>query len=194
MLERNHKHENRPVFLIAGPCAVENYQMIDSTIGYLLTKNITSIRANIFKPHTSPHSFQGTGLDGLEILSQIKQKYKDNFVSEVVDTRHIQVMVDYIDVFQVGSRNMSNFELLKELRKTKKPILLKRGMSASIDEFAYAAEYITQGGNNNVYLCERGICSFDHSIRNVLDLSCVPLMKNKTGFPVIVDLSHSLVH
>ena len=101
-------------------------------------------------------------------------------------------MINYIDVFQVGSRNMGNFELLKELGKTTKPILFKRGMSATIDEFAYAAEYIIQGGNPNIYLCERGIRSFDISTRNVLDLACVPLIKSRTGLPIIVDLSHSL--
>lgn len=178
--------------LVAGPCAVENFQMMSETIEYLSTKKVVNIRANIFKPRTSPHSFQGIGLNGLEILSQLKQIHKINFISEVVDTRYIEIMMDYIDIFQVGSRNMSNFELLKELGKITKPVLLKRGMSATIDEFAYAAEYIIHGGNNNVYLCERGIRSFDSTTRNVLDLACIPLMKKRTGLPVIVDLSHSL--
>jgi len=192
MMNNNHEHIGKPVILIAGPCAIENFQMFNQIIEYLLTKKIVNIRANIFKPRTSPHSFQGIGLKGLEILSQLKQIHKINFVSEVVDARYIEAMIDHIDIFQVGSRNMSNFELLKELGKTKKPILLKRGMSATIDEFAYAAEYIIHGGNNNVYLCERGIRSFDSTTRNVLDLACVPLMKNRTGLPIIVDLSHSL--
>jgi len=180
------------IFFIAGPCAVENYEMMVQTVEYLTIKNIVNIRANIFKPRTSPHSFQGIGINGLEILSKIKQKHKVCFVSEIIDARYIESMIDDIDVFQVGSRNMSNFELLKELGKITKPILLKRGMSATIDEFACAAEYIVHGGNNDIYLCERGIRSFDSTTRNVLDLACVPLIKKRTGLPTIVDLSHSL--
>jgi 3-deoxy-7-phosphoheptulonate synthase len=192
MLEKNQKYESKSVFLIGGPCAVESHQMIKETIDYLLTKNVINIRANIFKPRTSPHSFQGLGINGLEILSQLKQMHEVNLISEIVDTRHVEIMIEFIDVFQVGSRNMSNFELLKELGKTRKPILLKRGMSATIDEFICASEYIIQGGNKSIYLCERGIHSFDNATRNILDLSCVPIIKNRTGLPIIIDLSHSL--
>jgi phospho-2-dehydro-3-deoxyheptonate aldolase len=191
-LEKNYIHENCSAFLIGGPCAVENYQMIKETTEYLLTKNITNIRANIFKPRTSPNSFQGLGLQGLKILSQLKKTHNVNLISEIVDTRHIELMIDYVDIFQVGSRNMSNFELLKELGRIAKPVLLKRGMSATIEEFICAAEYIIQGGNKDIYLCERGIRSFDNATRNTLDLSCVPLLKNQTELPVIVDLNHSL--
>lgn len=192
MVNNNHKYRNKPVILIAGPCAIENFQMFNQTIDYLLKKNVVYIRANIFKPRTSPHSFQGIGSKGLEILSELKNVHHVNFVSEIVDVRHIETMINHIDIFQVGSRNMSNFELLKELGKITKPILLKRGMSATIDEFICAAEYIMQGGNKNIYLCERGIRSFDKATRNLLDLTCVPLIKNTTGLPIIVDLSHSL--
>ncbi|MCL2050344.1 MAG: bifunctional 3-deoxy-7-phosphoheptulonate synthase/chorismate mutase [Lachnospiraceae bacterium] len=178
--------------LIAGPCAVENYEIMLQTAEYLTSKGITAIRANLFKPRTSPHNFQGIGLEGLDVLARIKQSHKIKLVSEIVDVRHISEMMNYVDVFQVGSRNMSNFELLRELGRTANPILLKRGMSATIEEFAYAAEYISCGGNNNICLCERGIRSFDNETRNMLDLSCIPLMKAKTRLPIIVDLSHSL--
>lgn len=185
-------YENRSIFLIGGPCAIENFQMMRESMDYLLSKNVPNIRANIFKPRTSPHSFQGIGLKGIEILQQLRQLYNANLISEILDPRFIEKMQDYIDVFQVGSRNMSNFELLKELGRVQKPILLKRGMCATIEEFLYAAEYITQGGNSKVFLCERGVRSFDNMTRNLLDLASVSIIKNKTQFPVVVDLSHSL--
>lgn len=178
--------------IIAGPCAVENYNMMDKITDSLVKKGIRAIRAGAFKPRTSPDDFQGLGVEGLKILNEIRKKYNVKIISEIVDAKYIDIMHENIDVFQVGARNMYNYELLKELGKTSIPVILKRGMCAKIDEFICAANYILQGGNKNIILCERGIRSFDQSTRNVLDLSCIAIIKSETTFPIIADISHSL--
>lgn len=150
------------------------------------------IRAGVFKPRTLHSSFQGLGVEGLEILKQIKQAYKFQVVSEIVDIRYLDKMLKCVDILQVGTRNMYNYELLKELGKIQVPIILKRGLCATIKEFLAAAEYILAGGNENLLLCERGIRSFDNCTRNLLDLSCVAIIKKETDFPMLVDISHSL--
>ncbi|HHQ6965299.1 TPA: bifunctional 3-deoxy-7-phosphoheptulonate synthase/chorismate mutase, partial [Staphylococcus aureus] len=149
------------------------------------------IRGGAFKPRTSPYDFQGLGVEGLKILKQIKDKYDLNVVSEIVNPNDFEVADEYLDVFQIGARNMQNFELLKEAGRTKKPILLKRGLSATIEEFVYAAEYIASQGNQNIILCERGIRTYEKATRNTLDISAVPILKQGTHLPVMVDVTHS---
>ena len=178
--------------IIAGPCAIENQFMLEETVHFLNAKHLHLVRAGLFKPRTDYRSYQGLGTEGIPILSYLKQKYPVSFISEILDIRDLDRMAEAVDIFQVGSRNMSNYALLKELGKSGVPVLVKRGMCATIHEFACAAEYLTGYGNQHVILCERGIRSFDTATRNVLDLSCVPLLKKMTSLPVIVDLSHSL--
>ncbi|NMB07833.1 MAG: bifunctional 3-deoxy-7-phosphoheptulonate synthase/chorismate mutase [Tissierellia bacterium] len=175
---------------IAGPCAVENLEQIDEIGAFLYKLGIKILRGGAFKPRTDPKSFQGLGIEGIEILKKIKEKYNFKIISEIMDPRDIEIFHDYIDIFQIGSRNMYNYSLLKEMGKIDKPILLKRGMSATIEEWIKAAEYIEIGGNNNIIFCERGIRSFDNYTRNMLDLMSVPIIKEKTNYPIIVDPSH----
>lgn len=182
---------NYPYF-IAGPCAVENYDMLDKITQHLKSKNIYTIRAGAFKPRTNPEDFQGLGREGLNIIDKIRKKHRVKIVSEIVDAKYLDLMLKSCDILQVGARNMQNFELLKVLGRSKVPILLKRGYSATIEEFIQASHYIVQGGNHNIILCERGIRSYDTSTRNLLDLSCVAILKKLLDYPVIVDLSHSL--
>lgn len=178
--------------VIAGPCAVESMEQMDAIITRLLKHNIQYIRAGVFKPRTSPYDFQGHGLEGLKILSAIKKKYNVKIVSEILDTRDVEVGCEHIDIIQVGSRNMQNTALLKEVGTTNKPILLKRGMMSTLKEFLLAAEYIASSGNDNLILCERGIRTFENSTRFTLDISSMAIIKEETSLPVIADLSHSL--
>ncbi len=174
----------------AGPCAVESRDMAFEIADYLKKTPVNLLRGGAFKPRTSPYSFQGLGEDGLKILKDVSEYLGIPFVSEVTDTKYVELVYRYADCFQIGSRNMSSFELLKEVGKTDKPVLLKRGMAATVEEFLNAAEYILKEGNENVILCERGIRSFDPEFRNVLDLNAVAFLKQKTFLPVIVDPSH----
>lgn len=166
--------------------------MMEKIIKSLIAKNIKYIRAGAFKPRTSPDNFQGLGIEGLKILDSLRKKYNVKIVSEIIDKEHIGIMSKTVDILQVGTRNMQNYSLLKALGKVDIPVILKRGMSATIDEFKYAAQYISNGGNKKIILCERGIRSFDNSTRNLLDLSCVAIIKKETNYPIIVDISHSL--
>lgn len=176
--------------IIAGPCAIENREQMEK-IGALLSKlGIKIIRGGAFKPRTDPKSFQGLGLDGLKMMAEIKKKYNLKFISEVLDPRDLETANDYIDIFQIGSRNMQNFSLLREVGKTDKPVMLKRGMSATIKEWVMAAEYIRLEGNEKIILCERGIRTFEDYTRNTLDLMSVPILKEMTDYPVFVDPSH----
>ena len=176
--------------IIAGPCSVENYEVMDTTVSFLKKMGIEYIRGGAFKPRTSPYSFQGLGMEGIEILKEMKNKYQIKIVSEVLDIRDIDEMIVTVDVIQVGSRNMYNYPLLKEIGKTNKTILLKRGISATIEEWLYAAEYIAIEGNDDIILCERGIRTFENYTRNTLDLNAVPVVKEKTSLRIIVDPSH----
>jgi 3-deoxy-7-phosphoheptulonate synthase len=178
------------IVVIAGPCAVENRTQLSETAKMVRKSGANMLRGGAFKPRTSPYSFQGLGREGLELLKEIKEITGMPVVTEVMDTRHVELVALYADVLQVGSRNMHNYPLLKEVGMAKKPVLLKRGMMATIEEFLYSAEYILVQGNNNVMLCERGIRTFENSTRNTLDLSAVPMLKSRTGLPVIVDPSH----
>ena len=179
---------------VFGPCSVESQEQVDAVARNLQQKGEKFIRGGAFKPRTSPYDFQGLGLEGLKILKNVKEKFGLNIVSEIVNPAHFELADDYLDVFQIGARNMQNFELLKEAGRTNKPILLKRGLSATIEEFTYAAEYIASQGNKNIILCERGIRTYEKATRNTLDISAVPILKQGTHLPVMVDVTHSTCH
>ena len=177
--------------IIAGPCAVENLEQMEETASALSQMGVNLLRGGAFKPRTSPYSFQGTGVEGLKIMRQVADKYGMKVVSEVMSARQLEETNDYIDVLQIGARNMQNFELLKEVGQYNKPVLLKRGFAATIEELLLAAEYIYSRGNHKIILCERGIRTFENWTRNTLDLSAVAILKLNTHLPVIVDVSHS---
>ena len=176
--------------IIAGPCSVETEEQIVTVAKAVKAAGATMLRGGAFKPRTSPYTFQGLQGDGLRLLKLAKQETGLPIVSEIMDTSHFDLFED-VDVIQVGARNMQNFELLKMLGRTNKPILLKRGLANTIQEWLMSAEYIMAGGNDNVILCERGIRTFETATRNTLDLSCVPLLKEKTHLPVLIDPSHA---
>lgn len=180
--------------IMAGPCAVENKEQLITTAREVAKSGGQILRGGAFKPRTSPYSFQGLEKEGLELLMLARLETGLPIVTEVMDTRQMDTVVEYADMLQIGSRNMSNFPLLKEAGLSKKPVLLKRGMNATIEEFLMAAEYILAHGNENVVLCERGIRTFETAYRNTLDLNAVPMLKSLTHLPVIVDPSHGTGH
>lgn len=176
--------------LIAGPCSVENEHQILAIARRVKEAGAHILRGGAFKPRTSPYAFQGLGLEGLKILAKAKEETGLPVITEIMDTHHLPIVMEYVDILQVGSRNMQNYTLLKELGKTDKPVLLKRGMNATLMEWLNCAEYILSEGNPNVILCERGIRTFETYTRNTLDLSIVPSAKEITHLPIIVDPSH----
>ena len=177
--------------MIAGPCAVENYETMDTVARYVKAGGANILRGGAFKPRTSPYAFQGMGEDGLKILKEVGEKYEMPVVTEVMDPRQVDLIGRYTDMYQVGARNMQNFDLLKEIGKTRIPVLLKRGMSATVKDLLMSAEYILAEGNTGVVLCERGVRSFEDSTRNMLDMSAVPNVKGQSHLPIIVDPSHA---
>jgi len=177
--------------VIAGPCSVESEEQICQIAKGVKDFGATMLRGGAYKPRTSPYSFQGMETEGLELLKIAHKKTGLPIISEITSSSHIDNFIDYVDVFQVGARNMQNFELLKELGKTNKPVLIKRGLANTLEELLMSAEYVINGGNNNVILCERGIRTFEHSTRNTLDLSAVPMLKRLSHLPVVVDPSHA---
>ncbi|OPY81247.1 MAG: Phospho-2-dehydro-3-deoxyheptonate aldolase [Syntrophorhabdus sp. PtaU1.Bin153] len=177
--------------VIAGPCSVETEAQTIETARAVKEAGADMLRGGAFKPRTSPYAFQGLGLKGLKILRKAREETGLPIVTEVVDTRDVLWVSEFADVLQVGSRNMQNFSLLKEVGKSKKPVLLKRGMNSTIDEWLNSAEYILDAGNPNVILCERGIRTFETYTRNTLDISAVPALKELTHLPVIIDPSHA---
>ncbi|MDP2980449.1 MAG: 3-deoxy-7-phosphoheptulonate synthase, partial [Candidatus Omnitrophota bacterium] len=180
----------KKIVVMAGPCSVENFEML-LDIGKKVKKAGASIlRGGAFKPRSSPYSFQGLGEKGLKFLRDVKKETGLKIVTEVMDTRDVRMVEKYADILQVGARNMQNFSLLKEVGLSKKPVLLKRGMSATVKEFLMSAEYILAAGNFNCILCERGIRTFEDATRFTLDLNAVPLIKQLSHLPVIVDPSH----
>jgi len=181
----------KEVIIMAGPCVVENEKQMFETARYVKASGAKILRGGAFKPRTSPYSFQGLGEEGLKLLAQAGDETGLAVVTEVMSVNQIELVGKYTDIFQVGARNMQNFVLLKELGKTKKPILLKRGMSATIEELLLSAEYILSQGNYEVILCERGIRTFENYTRNTLDLSAVPALKRLSHLPIIVDPSHA---
>ena len=180
--------------IIAGPCAVENANQVFAVAEAVAESGVKFFRGGAFKPRTSPYAFQGKGEDGLKILSEVRDRFGLNIVTEAMDERGLDLVVKYGDCIQIGARNMQNFSLLKYAGQTRKPILLKRGMSATLDEFLLAAEYIMAEGNYDVILCERGIRTFADHARNTLDLSIVPAVHRLTHLPIIVDPSHGTGH
>lgn len=182
-----------PAFsVIAGPCSIESESQFSETARAVKESGACLLRGGIWKMRTSSKTFQGLGANAFDFIPAVCKSAQLGLVSEVTDARQIEEVYDLVDVFQVGSRNMHNYSLLKELGMQKKPVLLKRGFAALIDEWIKAAEYITNGGNNNVILCERGIRTFETATRNTLDLNAVVYVKRNTHFPVIVDPSHAV--
>jgi 3-deoxy-7-phosphoheptulonate synthase/chorismate mutase len=181
---------NQPV-MIAGPCSVESYEQVRQVAAVLKQAGITVMRGGAFKPRTSPYDFQGLGMDGLKILKEVADEFGLKTISEIVDPAHVEIASEYIDVIQIGARNMQNFELLKAAGDVRTPVLLKRGLSATIEEFLHAAEYILSRGNTQVMLIERGIRTYEKATRNTLDISAVPILKQESHLPVLVDVTHS---
>ena len=176
--------------IIAGPCAIESEEQVDETAKALSGLGVKLLRGGAFKPRTSPYSFCGLGEEGLKIIRKVADKYSMGTVTEVTNPAQIPLMLGYVDIFQVGARNMQNFDLLRALGKINKPVILKRGLAATIEEWLMAAEYILSEGNPNVILCERGIRTFERITRNTLDLCAIPVIKKLSHLPVIVDPSH----
>lgn len=182
------------VVIIAGPCAVENHEQLSETARIVKAGGASMLRGGAFKPRSSPYNFQGLGQEGILMLREISREAGLPFVTEVMDTRQVEFVAGFADMLQIGSRNMQNYPLLKEAGLSHKPILLKRGMMATIEEFLLAAEYILSQGNDQIVLCERGIRTFEPTTRNTLDLSAVPMLKHMSHLPVIVDPSHGTGH
>lgn len=182
--------DGEPTFVF-GPCSVESKEQMERVAKNLSEKGLKYIRGGAFKPRTSPYDFQGLGIEGLKMMSEAAKKYGLRVVSEIMDAGDLEAALPYVDVIQIGARNMQNFSLLKALGHINKPVLLKRGLSATIEEFVNAAEYIAMHGNPNVMLCERGIRTYEKATRNTLDISAVPILKRETHLPVFVDITHS---
>jgi 3-deoxy-7-phosphoheptulonate synthase len=181
----------RTLALIAGPCSVEGRDMLVHTARAVKASGATMLRGGAYKPRTSPYAFQGMGEAALELLAATRAETGLPVVTEVMDTRQVETVARYVDVLQIGARNMQNFALLAEVGRTSKPVLLKRGLSATIRELLMAAEYIMSNGNHDVILCERGIRTFETATRNTLDVAAIPVLKDETHLPVIVDPSHA---
>jgi 3-deoxy-7-phosphoheptulonate synthase len=180
--------------LIAGPCAVENERQTLEAAQMARAAGASMLRGGAYKPRTSPYAFQGLGLDGLKILADVRDSVGLPVVTEVVDAASVELVSEYADMLQVGTRNMANFPLLQEVGRTGKPVLLKRGMQATVEEWLMAAEYVAQRGNLDIVLCERGIRTFEQATRNTLDISAVPVAQAASHLPVIVDPSHAAGH
>ena len=179
------------IVTIAGPCAIESEEQLMTTAASLKKAGVKILRASAYKPRTSPYAFQGMEEDGLKLLAKVKEEFGLAVETEVMDTRRVELVSKYVDVLRIGARNMQNFNLLKEVGKVDKPIILKRGISATIEEFLLAAEYILKEGNKQVILCERGIRTFETSTRNTIDITSVPVVKAASHLPIIVDPSHA---
>ena len=182
----------KQIQIIAGPCSVETQEQMDLSAKYVQEAGCRLMRGGAFKPRTSPYTFQGKGVEGLDIFRKAASPYKLPIVTELMDVRQLDAFMEYgVDVIQIGTRNMQNFDLLKEVGRINKPVILKRGMSATIAEWLMSAEYIAAGGNHNIIFCERGIRTFETYYRNVLDVTAIPVLKKETHLPVIVDPSHA---
>ncbi len=189
VFEVNGTKIGHDLVMIAGPCAVENQEQISTITEYLAKLNVKFVRGGAYKPRTSPYSFQGLKTEGLKLLRDAADKHGLGVVSEVMSEDKISELEEYTDILQVGTRNMQNYPLLRALGKSKRPVLLKRGMSSTIEEWLLAAEYIVSGGNERVILCERGIRTFENATRNTLDIAAIPLVKTLSHLPIILDPS-----
>ena len=178
--------------IMMGPCSIESDKQIEETIEFLKHNNLKIMRGGVYKPRSSPYAFRGLGLDGLKIWSEIAKEAGVKIISEVMQVSQIESMIDYVDVFQVGARNSQNFNLLDELGKVDKAVLLKRGMSGTIEELLSSAEYIFSHGNEKLMLCERGIRTYENAYRNTFDINAIPILKDKSHLPVISDPSHGI--
>ena len=178
------------VVMIAGPCSVESAEQLLATARAVQAAGAVILRGGAYKPRTSPYSFRGLKEDGLRLLAEVRRETRLPVVTEAMDTRHLESVCAHADMIQIGSRNMQNYTLLEEAGRLRVPVLLKRGLSATIEEFLFAAEYIASNGNDQIVLCERGIRTFETATRNTLDLSAVPILKKLSHLPVIVDPSH----
>ena len=182
---------DEPVVVMAGPCSIESEEQIHKVAEIVARAGARVLRGGAFKPRTSPYSFQGLGGEGLRYMREAADAHGLGTVSEVMDTSQVELMSEYVDIFQVGARNMQNFALLKALGRTSKPVLLKRGLSATIEDLLMSAEYILAGGNHEVILCERGIRTFETALRNTFDISAIPVVQQATHLPIIADPSHA---
>lgn len=190
-VNKNVSIGGKKIVVIAGPCSIESKEILREVALKVKQAGALILRGGAFKPRTSPYTFQGLGEDGLKMLKDVSLELDVPTVSEVMDTRDIDLVAKYCDMLQIGARNMQNFNLLKEVGQTKKPVILKRGLSGTIKELLMSAEYILSGGNFNVILCERGIRTFEDATRNTLDLSAIPIAKQLSHLPIIVDPSHA---
>lgn len=182
--------DKKDKIIIAGPCAIESYDQLLKTAEFVKSKGANILRGGAYKPRTSPNSFQGLKEEGLEILKAVKKETGMAVITELMDIRELDKLYDVTDIIQIGSRNMQNFNLLTEVGKQDKPVMLKRGLSATIGEWIGAAEYIAIEGNSKIIMCERGIRTYNDYTRNTLDLAAVPIIQKETGLPVVVDPSH----
>lgn len=178
--------------IMAGPCSIENEEQVKRTIDHLVKNGVRIMRGGVFKPRSSPYAFRGLGIDGLKMWYQLARAAGIKIISEVMQVSQIAEMHDYVDVFQVGARNSQNFNLLDELGKVDKAVMLKRGISGTIEELLYSAEYVFSAGNEKIILCERGIRTYERASRNTLDINAIPILKEKTHLPVVADPSHGI--
>ncbi len=178
--------------LMAGPCSIEGEENIMDTINFLKANNIKIMRGGVYKPRSSPYSFRGLGIEGLKLWHQLAKENGIKIISEVMQVSQIESMHDYVDIFQVGARNTQNYNLLDELGRVDKPVMIKRGISGTIDELLYSAEYVFSGGNERLLLCERGIRTYERASRNTFDINAIPILKEKSHLPVIADPSHGI--
>jgi 3-deoxy-7-phosphoheptulonate synthase len=183
---------NGSLSIMAGPCSIENEQQVASTIEHLKNSGVKIMRGGVFKPRSSPYAFRGLGIDGLKLWSEYAKASGVKIISEVMQVSQIEEMYDYVDIFQVGARNAQNFNLLDELGKVDKPVMIKRGISGTIEELLYSAEYVFAAGNEKLMLCERGIRTYEKASRNTMDINAIPILKEKTHLPVIADPSHGI--
>ncbi|MDX2246693.1 MAG: bifunctional 3-deoxy-7-phosphoheptulonate synthase/chorismate mutase [Bacteroidia bacterium] len=178
--------------MMAGPCSIENEEQIREIIEHLVEQGIKIMRGGVYKPRSSPYSFRGLGIDGLRMWSAVAREYGIKIITEVMQSSQIEAMLEYVDVFQVGARNTQNYNLLDALGEVDKPVLLKRGISGTIEELLHSAEYIYSGGNEKIMLCERGIRNYENAYRNIMDINAIAILKEKTHLPVIADPSHGI--
>jgi 3-deoxy-7-phosphoheptulonate synthase len=183
---------NGSLSVMAGPCSIENESQVEKTISHLKSNGVRIMRGGVFKPRSSPYAFRGLGVEGLKMWYELARKAGVKIISEVMQVSQIKEMYDYVDVFQVGARNTQNFNLLDELGKVDKAVMIKRGISGTIEELLYSAEYVFSAGNEKLMLCERGIRTYERASRNTMDLNAIPILKEKTHLPVIADPSHGI--
>src|SRR5688572_27530282 len=183
---------NGSLSIMAGPCSIESEEQVQKTIDHLVRNKVSIMRGGVFKPQSSPYAFRGMGVEGLKMWHTLARKAGIKIISEVMQVSQIEAMHDYVDVFQVGARNTQNFNLLDELGKVDKAVMIKRGISGTIEELLYSAEYVFAAGNEKLILCERGIRTYEKASRNTMDINAIPILKEKTHFPVVADPSHGI--